>query len=856
LPPAHVQRTRLFSQLDAAIRQPLTLLVAPAGWGKSILLSSWASASRADGTVAWVGFDATDGFRAWHDIVETLTRAGVRADGSGTGRRAEPAVVILDDFHQVADRAVLANVERLLQQGGDDVRVILATRHEPLLPLYRWRLAGQLSELRTEELSFTHDEATDLLRRHGLDAPRATVRALVSVTEGWPAGLTLAARAMSWSREPDRVADELGLGDQGIADYLDREVLDRLPDGFREVLMYSSIVEYACPGLVEALTGRADGARVLGELERSNAFVVYSGGAHAWYRYRRLLRRCMYAELRRVAPERLASLHAAASGWYARNGQPAEALRHALAAGDWDAATGLLDRHWPELLTGRGQASQLAPAPAPPESVSTDARLALAFAAQRHDTGDVDGMRAFVRQAEQAPPAGGGLAPVLHAAQLAEAHASWDADRTLTSAARLLGSVRGAAPATVEAARAMALTATADAAFSLGQLESAEAALRDALPLARRSGPGRGYVAALRQQAVIDLTRGRLGAADHAAQLVLGSVSRAGFTQCAEVAWSRLILGGVSLAQGRLDEAAYHLDQAMSGAGQPDAAAATMAATIQARLRQLRGDPAGGLQALAVAWVDVGSGGLPPLFASTFTLLEAELRLALGDVRGASRLVPAPSRPTPAPAWTAAVRAKLHLANGDAADAAAAIGPYASGQAPASLRAAEACLLHARALRTLGNRGASECYVERALRLADVEGLRLPFLVNAALVRDLLVSHLASGTAHTAMIAELTGAEVTGAALTGAALTGAALTGAAQAPAAPPPRRRAGVDPLTEREIVVLRHLRSMMSTAEIASMLCVSANTVKTHVKNVYRKLGVSRRRDAVRRAQEVGLI
>jgi LuxR family maltose regulon positive regulatory protein len=456
---------------------------------------------------------------------------------------------------------------------------------------------------------------------------------------------------------------------------------------------------------------------------------------------------------------------------------------------------------------------------------------------------------------------------VLHAAQLAEAHASWDADRTLTSAARLLGSVRGSAPATVDAARAMALTATADAAFSLGQLESAEAALREALPLARRSGPGRGYVAALRQQAVIDLIRGRLGAADHAAQLVLGSVSRAGFTRSAEVAWSRLIRGWVSLAQGRLDEAAYHLDQAMSGAGQPDAAAATMAATIQARLRQLRGDPAGGLHALAVAWVDVGSGGLPPLFTSTFTLLEAELRLALGDVRGAGRLVPAPSRPTPAPAWTAAVRAKLHLANGDAADAAAAIGPYASGRAPASLRATEACLLHARALRTLGNRGASECYVERALRLADVEGLRLPFLVNAALVRDLLVSHLASGTAHTAMIAELTGAEltgaapsgaapITGAALTGAAQTGAELTGAAQAPAAPPPRRRTGVDPLTEREIVVLRHLRSMMSMAEIASMLCVSANTVKTHVKNVYRKLGVSRRRDAVRRAQEVGLI
>jgi LuxR family maltose regulon positive regulatory protein len=194
-----------------------------------------------------------------------------------------------------------------------------------------------------------------------------------------------------------------------------------------------------------------------------------------------------------------------------------------------------------------------------------------------------------------------------------------------------------------------------------------------------------------------------------------------------------------------------------------------------------------------------------------------------------------PVRADPFPEWTAVVTAKAHLADGAAADAAAAIGPYATGRAN-SIWATEACLLHARALRTLGNRVASERFLERALQLAGVEGLRQPFLANAALVNDMLVAHLATGTGYPTTIAALTGA-------------------VAGDPTTSPAPLQLGVDPLTERELTVLRHLRSMMSTAEIASMLCVSANTVKTHVKNVYRKLGVSRRRDAVRRAQEVGL-
>jgi LuxR family maltose regulon positive regulatory protein len=845
LPVTHVRRTRLLDRLDLALRHPLTLVVAPAGWGKSVLLSSWARSDRIPGPIAWVGFDPADGFRAWHHIVETLNGAGVsiQADGTTRDRSPErdgpPTVLVLDDFHLVTDRAVLANVERLLQQGGPKLHVVILTRSEPGLPLYRWRLTGQLDELRTEQLSFTPDETMELLRRHELDVPPATVRKLLGVTEGWAAGLTLAARAMSWHSEPDRVVEELGVGDRAFIDYLDREVLHRLTDDLREMLLCTSVLEYVCPGLVEALTGRHDGARVLGELEQANAFVVYCGGTHGWYRYRRLLRRAMYAELCRWAPERIAALHAAASAWYARNGLPAEALRHALAAGDWDGANVLLVRHWRELLTGCGHASHPGSAPTPPDLVNTDARLALAFAVQHHEAGDLDGMRAFVRRAEESPHTDEEVPPILNAAHLAEARASWDADRTLTAAARLLGSVRGAPAAVLDEVRAMALIATADASFALGQLESAEVALREGLPLARRSGSCRGYVAALRQQALVDLTRGRLGSAVHACQLVLGAVSRTGFGQATEVNWARTILGGVCLARGRLDEAAYHLDQGTAGMGPPDPAVWSIAATAQARLYQLRGDPERGLATLAAAQVDIGADRLPPVFGTSLSLMEAELRLSLGDVRGAGRLAAAAAaaKLTPFPEWAAVVSAKLHLANGEAAAAAAAVDPYANAPAGASVREAEACLLHARALRALGDRLASERFVERSLRLANVEGLRQPFLVDAALIRDMLVAQLAAGTGYANIITDLTGATI-------------------DDPVTAPTPRPLGIDPLTERELIVLRHLRSMMSTSEIASMLCVSANTVKTHIKNVYRKLGVGRRRDAIRRAQEVGLI
>nr|WP_240947875.1 LuxR family transcriptional regulator [Planosporangium mesophilum] len=382
----------------------------------------------------------------------------------------------------------------------------------------------------------------------------------------------------------------------------------------------------------------------------------------------------------------------------------------------------------------------------------------------------------------------------------------------------------------------MALTATADASFALGQLEPAEVALREALPLARRSGSGRGYVAALRQQALVDLARGRLGAAVHGCQLVLGAVSRAGFTQATEISWARVVLGWACLARGRFDEAAYHIDQGMAGIEQPEPGVWTTAAIARARLYQLRGEPARGLDALAAVGVDIGSDSLPPVFGTALALTEAELRLALGDGRAAGRLVAVATKSGVLPDWTAVVTARLHLAGGDAAAAAAAVGPYATA-CEASLRTAEACLLHAYALRRLGNRAAGERSLERSLTLANAEGLREPFLANAALVHDALVAQLSTGTDYANIITELTGAT-------------------ADDRAAAPAVRPVGVDPLTERELIVLRHLRSMLSTPEIASMLSVTPNTVKTHVKNVYRKLGVGRRRDAVRRAQEVGLI
>jgi LuxR family maltose regulon positive regulatory protein len=516
---------------------------------------------------------------------------------------------------------------------------------------------------------------------------------------------------------------------------------------------------------------------------------------------------------------------------------PSDALGHALAAADWQRAIDLLDLHWPEMLAGRGRFLETTFLPSPPEETAASPPLALAFAVQRRDAGDLDGMRMFLRTAERAAGAhpSDRLARILDGLRLAEAQGEGDPERILSIAGRLAVCDSGEVLSDhCEAIKALALSATASAKFAVVDLDGMEEALREYVPLARRTGHSIGNIAALGQMALGNIARGRLGASVHSAQLVLGAALNAGLTRAPDVSLARYVLASVGLERGLIEEAQYNIEQALGGDNGSDPFVSASAPLLLARFHQLRGDPTAALDALRADRIGVGNAP-PPLLAAAATLIEAELCVADGQLSAAWRLLGDPVAAARTPHWHATVRTTLHLAEGEP-ERVAALWRNLPSPMPSATIEVEACLLRARAAWELADSTGAFRLVERALQLANAEAIRRPFLLHEEKLRVMLMSHLSAGTEYPAMLADL-------------------VRGAPGMRALPVANHRQLVEQLTERESMVLRYLSSTLSTAEVAGVLDLSINTVKTHVKNIYRKLDVGRRRDAVRRGRELGL-
>lgn len=836
-PPGHVPRVRLLNELDTAVGEPVTLLCAPAGWGKSTLIAAWAHGRRLPGRTVHVRFEPGGFAGAWRRL-----RAQLPSDGP-SGDSTTPVVVVLDDLHTVTEEADLRLIERLILTAGPGMRFVIVSRTDPPLSLYRWRLKGELTELRADRLAFTVAETAELLDRQGVRLAARQQRILLSLTEGWPVALVLATQAMRGAAEPTHVIDRLVEGDPTLAEYLRREVMQPLSADARDVLVTTSILEAVSPGLVDAMGGRADGARVLADLSQANALLVYCGGVHSWYRYRRLLRTFLRGEAARLGRDRLVPLHRAASEWYAANGLYSSGLRHALYAGEWTAATDLLHRHWPDVLSSPNRSIPFADGPAPPEERIDDPALAVAFAAERRLANDPASVGAFVRMAERAAPTD--LDPattmLLHGARLSEATVCGDPGRAARAGGRLLAALDdaprpGVSAELIDAARGAALTAIAGAAVAQVELDRAEHTLREALPLVRRIGPNPCFAVALRHQGAVAVLRGQLGTAGRIAHLILQTAADAGVTQTREIAFARVILAEVCVERGLGDEAEHHVNQALHGCAADDGLGWLSALLTLARAHQLQGDARRGAEALEIIRDDVGLLLMPAAAEAVTSLIGAELHILAGDHTTARQRLREADQGSPlgrAHARVVTGRLDLHEGNPDAA--ADTLEPLVGAPVPSLTLAVEVALLYAQARHSLGDPHGAARHLERALRLAHPESIRRPFLVNAGLIGELLAVHRTTG-GNSELIAHLTTANPDGRPVTAV--------------------RDHLIESLTDRELIVLRYLRSMLSTAEIAGVLNVSTNTVKTHVKNVYRKLGVGRRRDAVRRANELQLL
>ena len=422
-----MRRSELVLRLSSPPLAKLTLLDAPAGWGKTTLLAEWAAGDR-DRSFAWLSLERGDNdpTRFWSYVLETLDRAAPGAGSEAERFLGAPGasltdvvlpvllnglealdgeiVLVLDDYHLISSAAIHEGVAFLVDHLPRSLRLVLATRTDPLLPLARLRAHGELLEIRAAELGFTREETGALLNDVlALDLPDELVTRLQERTEGWAAGLHLAALSLRHHADPRAFVLAFTGDDRHIVDYLGAEVLANETPQTRSFLLRTSILERLSGPLCDAVTGEAGSAQTLAELERSNHFVLALDPRHRWYRYHQLFAALLRHELRQAEPELVPDLHRRACDWYRSEGSVPEAIRHATAAGDLEDAAELVAEQWNaffnqgRLATVAGWLDAL-----PPETVAADPRLCIARAWLAMDAARLDEVGEWIDAADAA----------------------------------------------------------------------------------------------------------------------------------------------------------------------------------------------------------------------------------------------------------------------------------------------------------------------------------------------------------------------------------------------------------------------------------------------------------------------
>jgi LuxR family maltose regulon positive regulatory protein len=878
-----VSRPGLWQRLGTAAR--VTVVSAPPGSGKTVLLRSWIGEAGLAEHAAWVpvGRDERDPQRWWLSVLDALRQtapgsalvrpltAAPDLDGWAIVERlltdlaqlADRLWLVIDDLHELGSDQARQQLELLVMRAPAELRFVLASRHDVRLGLHRLRLEGELTEIRADDLRFSPAEAGALFKAAGVELADPALALLVDRTEGWAAGLRLAALSLAGHADPERFAAEFSGSERTVAEYLLAEVLERQSEESRRLLLRTSILDRVNGELADLLTGGSGGERVLQDLEEANAFVVSLDAARSWFRYHHLFADLLQLELRRTEPGEVATLHGLAAAWFAGHGFAVEAIRHAQAARDWGLAVRLLADHWPGLhLDGRTATVHALMAGFPAGAPAADAELAALAAADELAQGSLAAAERYLGLAESGSasvPAGRRLQVqvLLEVDRLLLGEHSGNQRQRAEQAQRLLAAAEALGTAQHDlapAARvglgeelsALALLSLGDNEAWTGRLDQAESHLEQAVALARRTGRPYLEFMALAYRAGMELSRWFPRAAELSRQAI-ELAERHGWTDDPFAGLACMTHGSALAWQGRLDEAEPWVRRAER--------------TIRAETRPM---VAMGIQ-YARGQLDLGCGRVAD---------------ALAAFRGAERLAGPHPLARPLRAWLVHALARLgdtepaeqilaglgerdrdrgemriavaalRLARHDPAAATAALAPVLDGSAPVGWRSwlVEAFLLEAIARDAVGEPAAAGRAVERALDLAERDGALLWFLLHPA--PGLLERHARQRTAHGVLIAEILDL-----------LAGPGGYGGAGSP--PVSRRGLGVivpprvtAPLSGAEMRVLRYLPTHLSAPEIAAELSVSTSTVKTHLRNVYAKLGAHSRAGAVERARALGLL
>jgi len=889
-----VPRPRLVERLMTGWRDAckLILVSAPAGYGKTTLITDWLAGlapspapqvRNAEVRVSWLSLDESDNdparfvsylLAALQQIDPAIgqaaqallqipgppqTTAALTSLANDLAAQPAPFLLVLDDYHLIQAPPVHQIVAFFLEHGPPQMRLVVATREDPPLPLARLRARGQILDIRQSDLKFTEAETAAFLRQAmRLDLAAADVTTLHQRTEGWIAGLQLAALSMQQSADAGRFVARLSGSDRYILDYLVEEVFQRQTPEVQAFLLRTSILDRLCAGLCDALLGRGaeeqrDGGdssspppplctsarELLDRLDRANLFVVPLDQTRQWYRYHHLFRDLLRA--RRGALD-VAELHRRAAAWFEQHDFLDEALEHCLAAADWDAAERLLSEAAAGAIN-RGQFATLSRwlDALPKARLRRNPEMAALKGWALLALGQFDAVTSWASLAESllgpdAPPFSRALVLCL---QTYVAQLRADIPQVIALAERALTLLATGDP---HGLRGAALANLASAQISSGDIPAAAATLAELARVGQARGHAISAVSALCNLAELEHRQGRAREALALGRQALDLAVDGRGHPLPLAGHAHLALGLVYFDLDDLARAREHLAQGIAlGQQLGPTSGALQAAFTLARIQQRAGETEAALATAAAARRSAAALNLP-LAEALAAAYEADFRLALGDVAAAMRWAAAAGlAPTDTPTFVReaeyVIYARVLLAQDRAAEARTLLANFERYARQAGLAGTliTVCVLQAQSAQALGQRAPALAPLAEAVRLAAPEGCRRAFLDGGPAIAALLpgVRHVAPAFVD--------------------ALLGRLRPAAEQGkPAIAQPL----IEPLSERELEVLRLIADGLSNAEIAAKLFVTVGTAKTHVHNILGKLGADGRPRAIARARELGLI
>ncbi len=865
-------RGSLVDLLNSAPDHRLTVVAAGPGWGKTTAVAAWAGSEHhpADLLVAWVTLEPSsdDPLVFWHSVLTALHEcdaipadhvlsglkpsAGVSDEvllelQRGLAALPSPVLLVLDNFHLIEDPAILDALMQTVTYNSVLALMVL-TRVSPPWPLHRLRLSADLLELSSNDLAFDDAEIRTATDGRGIDLSESALTDLLGRTQGWPAGVRLAIRFLQRAGASDGLAGFVGT-EASVAEYLVAEVLALAPPEDQDFLLRTSVCDQLSGELAEAIVPGRSGQLTLEALAADNDFLMAQGTQRAWFRYHPLLRDLLQHTLRRDQPERFRDAHRAAARWKAQHGHPMAGLRHAISAEDWILFARLYTTAaGPALVGGRRAALESHLRDVPFSELANTPELELCRAGQALLTGRIQAIEGHAQLARSLMSVDGEQ-PTAAAASLLELLAmsgAWVRGdvQGVGRFARAAGAILDAAdpfPA-AEGYRSIAMINLAGSQFWSGELDRARATAASGLDL---DGSGDAELAALScwaHLANVDLLQTRLASAEQLATDVVGQATVRGWASHMQVAMAHSVLAHVRLLRGQTSGAAEALAAAeVATVGSRTLVAATALATTKAQLMISRGRPSAAQDSAAQANQMASLWPIPAFLADQLNQVATDIAV-LTSAPGPA-VVQAPDNDS---ATLASMRARLTWAAGDLRAARS----HATSVIDAEEFPAESCINDVVALVDAwlvlalvadveGRSMDASAALRRAVEIAGEHHLVRPFLVTGSDRIPVLLRRLADGQVfHESepFLAELL-----------------AQVAPRRPPATDPPSLR---EPLTARELAMLVELPTMKSNAEIAREYFVSVNTVKAHLKNVYRKLDVDSRRSAVRRARELDLL